>query len=85
METLRYSRRHHLALEDKLVDHSQDEVGPEDVESLEHQQQGVEDKVPRERVEVVQRFYHGRVDHPGEHTGKKSDKLTVAVVEVLFH
>ena len=82
VEILQFSRRHHLALEDKLVDHPQDEVGPEDVESLEHQQQGVEEEVPRERVEVVQRFYHGGEDHPGDRQEQR-DELAVAALRPL--
>lgn len=65
-------RLHHLPQGDELVHHAQDEVGPEDVESLQHQQQSVEEVVARERIKIVQRIDHGRVDHPGNKINTRS-------------
>ena len=55
----------HLAHEGKLPDHAQDEVRPEDVQSLQHQEQRVEEVIPEEGLEEVHGEHQGGVDHSG--------------------
>lgn len=49
----------HLAHEHKLVDHTQDEISPEDVQSLQHEQQCVEEIITTKGPEVFQRLHQG--------------------------
>lgn len=72
--------------EDKLVDHAEDEVGPEHMEALQHQQHCIEEVVPKEGRVVQRRVHPGTVDQPKrendesrpyEHSGKQN-KETLA-------
>ena len=61
----------HLAHEHKLVDHAQDEISPEDVQRLQHQQQRVEEVIAGEGPEK----FSGHHQRPVENSGKEAQRL----------
>lgn len=56
-----FTARSHLAFQE-LIDHAQDQAGPEDVQSLQHHQQDVKKVVASKRLKHLHGQYQGGVN-----------------------
>lgn len=54
----------------ELVGHAQNEVGPEDMQHLEHSHHGVKEVIAKEGRIELQRVHHGAVQDPGDGKGE---------------